>query len=100
VLGQNGQALRVTGDGTVAARQLGVFNLDDARKVGDGLFTGTAAGRGTGQVRDGMIEASGVDPARTMVDMMASLRAYEAGQKVLTTIDSTLEKAASQIGRT
>ena len=30
--------------------------------------------------------------------MMASLRAFEAGQKVITTIDDTLAKAASQVG--
>jgi len=30
--------------------------------------------------------------------MMASLRAYESGQKVITTIDSTLNKAANQVG--
>jgi flagellar basal-body rod protein FlgF len=30
--------------------------------------------------------------------MIASLRAYESGQKVITTIDSTLGKAANQVG--
>jgi flagellar basal-body rod protein FlgG len=33
-----------------------------------------------------------------MVDMMASMRAYEAGQKAIQTIDSTLDKAANQVG--
>jgi hypothetical protein len=27
------------------------------------------------------------------------MRAFEAGQRVITTIDSTLEKAANQVGR-
>jgi flagellar basal-body rod protein FlgG len=35
-----------------------------------------------------------------MVDMIASLRAFEAGQKVIQTIDETLGKAASQVGTT
>jgi flagellar basal-body rod protein FlgG len=32
--------------------------------------------------------------------MMASMRAYESGQKVIQTIDQTLEKAATQVGST
>ena len=53
----------------------------------------------TGTVRSGALEGSGVDAARTMVDMIASLRAFEAGQRVITTIDSTLQKAANDVGR-
>jgi flagellar basal body rod protein FlgG len=30
--------------------------------------------------------------------MLGSLRAFEAGQRVITTIDSTLQKAANQVG--
>jgi len=33
-----------------------------------------------------------------MVDMMASYRSYESGQKVIHTIDETLGKAATQVG--
>jgi flagellar basal-body rod protein FlgF len=33
-----------------------------------------------------------------MVDMIASMRSFEAGQRVITTIDSTLEKAANRVG--
>ena len=57
-----------------------------------------AAGRAPGQVRSGALEGSGSDPTRAMVDMIASLRAYEAGQKVITTIDSTLDRAANRVG--
>ncbi len=65
------------------------------------LFEGTAAGNaGVGVVRQGALETSGVDPTRAMVDMIASLRAFEAGQKSITTIDETLGLAASQVGDT
>jgi flagellar basal-body rod protein FlgF len=61
--------------------------------------TGTPAGTaGTGQVRAGALEASGADATRSMVDMIASLRAFEAGQRVIQTIDETLAKAATQVG--
>ena len=42
--------------------------------------------------------SSGADAARSMVDMIASMRAFEAGQKVIQTIDETLGKAATQVG--
>ena len=50
------------------------------------------AAAATGQVRSGALEGSGADPARSMVDMIASLRAFEAGQKVIQTIDETLQQ--------
>ncbi len=75
----------------------GVFAVPDARKVGESLFTCAATGQATGRVRTGALELSGVEAARTMVDMMASLRAIEAVQRAITTIDGTLEKAANQV---
>jgi flagellar basal-body rod protein FlgF len=98
VLGQNGQPVRVGADGKVAAGSVGIFAVNNARKTGDNLFQGTAAGRGAGQVRSGALEGSGADPVRAMTDMIASLRAFESGQKVITTIDGTLNKAANQVG--
>jgi flagellar basal-body rod protein FlgG len=49
-------------------------------------------------VRAGVLEGSGADPARSMVDMIASLRAFEAGQRVIRTIDETLGKAVNEVG--
>jgi flagellar basal-body rod protein FlgF len=96
VLGQNGRPVSVQADGTVATNP-GVFNVTGARKAGDSLFTGTAAGRATGTVRNGSLEASGTDPARAMIDMISSERSYEAGQKAIKTIDETLQKAVSTL---
>jgi flagellar basal-body rod protein FlgF len=98
VLNQNGQPIRVQADGTVPAAQVGVFAVQGATKAGDAYFTGRATGRATGAVRSGALEASNVDSARTMIDMMTSLRAFESGQKAINTIDSTLEKAVTQVG--
>ena len=99
VLGRGGRTVRVGDDGRVDPRALEVVRLDNPRKEGDTLATGTPSGNaGTGQVRAGALEASGSDAARSMVDMIASLRAFEAGQRVITTIDETLQKASSQVG--
>jgi flagellar basal-body rod protein FlgG len=94
VLGKDGRPVKLKADGTVDASAVGVFAVTNPTKVGDANFTGRATGQATGKVRAGELEGSGVDAARTMVEMMASLRAYEAGQKALTTIDDTLGKAA------
>jgi flagellar basal-body rod protein FlgF len=98
VLGQDRKPVKVNADGTVDTAKVGNFALTGVKKVGDANFTGTAAGKGTGEVQSGVLEGSGVDAGRTMVDMMASLRAFEAGQKAIQTIDGTLQQAAGQVG--
>jgi flagellar basal-body rod protein FlgF len=97
VLGQNGQPVKLSAQGGVDADAVGVFALTDPAKQGDNLFTGKAAGAATGTVRTGSLEGSGVDPARTMVDMIASFRAFEAGQKAIQTIDDSLHRTATQV---
>jgi flagellar basal-body rod protein FlgG len=101
VLGRDNQPITVGSDGEVDPRQLGVALLNNPRKAGDNYVTGTpgaAAGQVAGQVRASALEASGADPTQSMVDMIESMRAYEAGQKVIHTIDETLGKAASNVG--
>jgi flagellar basal-body rod protein FlgF len=99
VLGRGGRTVPVGADGRVDPRALEVTRLENARKEGGNLVTGTPAGTaGAGEVRAGALEASGSDAARSMVDMIASLRAFEAGQRVIHTIDETLAKAATQVG--
>ena len=100
VLGPNNQPITANADGTVNPRAIGVFNVTNPVKQGDSLVSGTAAGAATGSVQSGMVESSGADPARSMVDMISSMRAFEAGQKVIQTIDETLGKAATQVGST
>ena len=99
IVGRDGRPVTVARDGTVDPAQLGTYDVQNARKVGEGLFSGAATGPAQASVRSGALEGSGVDAARTMVDMIASLRAFEAGQRVITTIDSTLQKAANEVGR-
>jgi flagellar basal-body rod protein FlgF len=97
VLDRAGQPVKVGANGRVDASAVGVYALTSAAKQGDNLFTGSVAGQATGTVRSGALEGSGVDPARTMVDMIASFRAFEAGQKAIQTIDESLHKTATQV---
>jgi flagellar basal-body rod protein FlgF len=98
VLNQTGGTISVSAKGMVPGSALGVYNLTRVQKQGYNYFTGAAAGKGTGTVKQGSLEQSGVDATHTMVDMIASLRAYEAGQKAIQTIDETLQKASTQVG--
>ena len=99
VLGRGGAPLKVGADGTIDPRRIDVVALNNPRKTGDSLVTGTPAGNGAaGQVRSGALEGSGANATTAMVDMIASMRAYEAGQKVIQTIDDTLGKASTQVG--
>ena len=93
VLGPTNQPIGVGADGRVPATAVGAFTVPNARKAGDSYFSGNATGRAEGAVKTNALEASGTDAARTIVAMMASLRAIEAGQKALTTIDESLGKA-------
>jgi flagellar basal-body rod protein FlgF len=98
VLGADHKPVKVASDGTVDTTKVGTFTLTGVKKEGDSFFTGTPAGKGKGEVQSGALEGSGVDAGRTMVDMIASLRAFEAGQKAIQTIDQSLGLAAQQVG--
>lgn len=47
----------------------------------------------------GFLETSNMSIVSEMVDMITVSRAYESNQRVITTIDSTLEIAATQVGK-
>jgi flagellar basal-body rod protein FlgG len=51
------------------------------------------------QIYSGYLETSNVSAVTEMVNMISVQRAYESNQKVITTIDSTLDIAANQLGK-
>lgn len=98
VLGQGGEQISVPASGRVAASALGVFSLTGAAKQGENLFTGTSAGKAAGTVRNGALEASAVDAAKVMVEMITALRTFQSGQQAVQTIGQTLQQASTQVG--
>ena len=59
-----------------------------------------------GQIRDsqaevvqGTLEMANVSTETEMVDMINVARAYETNQKIIQSIDETLEKAVNQVGK-
>jgi flagellar basal-body rod protein FlgF len=88
----------VTSAGKVVAR-LAVVSLTKPVKQGDTLFNGVAGPRPANtKVVQGSLEGSGINPITAMVDMLTSLRAFEAGQKAIQTIDETLQKGIAAGG--
>jgi flagellar basal-body rod protein FlgG len=98
VLSQNGQPIKVAADGSVAASALGVFNVAKPVVLGSNLFSGSSSGKATGAVQSGALESSGVNAATTMVDMIASLNTYQAGQQAIQAINQTMQESASSTG--
>ena len=50
-------------------------------------------------IHQGFTEQSNVQVVSEMVDLIAITRAYEANQKVIQTIDGSLELAANSVGK-
>lgn len=99
VLSPAGAPIAVGAGGRVPASAPGVFNVTGAAKQGDNYYTGMAAGRGAGVVRQGELEQSAVDPVHTMVDMISALRTYQTSENAIQTIDQTLQESAGSVGQ-
>lgn len=80
---------------------IGVADINDydyIEKYGENLYNFLEGGTviaSEAKVRQGMLETSNVNVVNEMVNMITIQRAYEAGQKVITSIDSTLGLAVN-----
>lgn len=91
-------------DGKVVNR-LAITDFTDynyLEKYGENLYNavqGAVTQAPTARVRQGYLEASNVNVVSEMVNMIQVTRAYETNQKVITTIDATLDKAVNTVGK-
>ena len=85
--------------------RIGVVQFADnnfVSKYGENLYDLVPGGQviaSDASVEQGCLEASNVNVIDEMVDMITVARAYEAGQKVIQTEDSTLDKAVNSVGQ-
>jgi flagellar basal-body rod protein FlgF len=98
VLNARGAQIKVSATGTAAAGSVGVFEVPGAAKQGENLYTGKASGKATGTVRQGSLEGSSVDAAKSMIEMVTVMRNFQSGQQAIQAIGQTLQEAASQVG--
>jgi len=98
VLDQTGAPVKLGAGGSVAATALGVFEVPNATKLGENLYTGGATGRASATVRQGALEQSTLDAAKAMVEMVTSMRTFQSGQQAIQAIGQTLQTASTQVG--
>ncbi len=85
--------------------QVGVVDFADYNfisKYGENLYDIVDGGQviaSDASVEQGCLEASNVNIVDEMVELITISRAYEAGQRVIQTEDSTLDKAVNTVGR-
>lgn len=85
--------------------QIGIVdfaNYDFVSKYGENLYDLLPGGQivaSNASVEQGALETSNVNVVEEMVNMIAIQRAYETGQKMIQTEDSTIEIAVSQVGK-
>ncbi|MCR8746735.1 flagellar hook-basal body complex protein [Romboutsia lituseburensis] len=74
-------------------------NYDKLIKRGDNLYSGENGTKANNyRVRQGYLETSNVDYINETALLMETVKEFEANQKVIQTIDSTLSKIANEIG--
>ena len=92
---QNGQVVATIG-------LVDFTNYDYLSKYGENLYEpveGATLVASDATLEQGCLEMANVNIVDEMVSMITIQRAYEAGQKMIQTEDSTLEMAVSQVGR-
>lgn len=80
---------------TLVKQGNGLFRTSD----GENLPNAMESAGVTFMTRQGFLEGSNVDAAKTMTDMLTAYRAFEANQKILQAYDRSMEKAVNEVGR-
>ncbi|HPT59062.1 MAG TPA: flagellar hook-basal body protein [Fervidobacterium sp.] len=84
-------------NGNVVAK-IGVYDLSNARKVGDTLFTGDVQQPNEFRVLTGFVEKSNVNAVREMVKMIEAQRHYDTVSKTIYVHDELLNKVINNVG--
>ncbi len=101
---------KITDDGTIYQNDRAVAKIqvtdfadyDYLEKYGETYYQpiqGAQTTAANAQVKSGYLEMSNVQVVSEMVNLISITRAYESNQKVIQTIDGTLDVAANQIGK-
>ncbi|MDP2210738.1 MAG: flagellar hook-basal body complex protein [Candidatus Aquicultor sp.] len=76
------------------------FEADELEKAGSNLFISQSEGKASeARVRQKYLEGSNVDVTIEMVDMITTVRSFEANQKILKSQDEILGRAVNDVGR-
>ena len=104
------QDVTINADGTIYQNnaqvgQIGLVDFQDynyLHKYGENLFdlvNGGTAIASDARIEQGCLEMSNVNVVTEMVEMITITRAYEANQKIIQTVDGTIDKAVNEVGK-
>ncbi len=85
-------------DGNPAAR-IKIVRLNSLRHIGQSLYEGIESGQASGQILQGWIESSNVNPMSEMVQMIQAIRNFDITQRVTMNFDQLAQRAVSEIAR-
>ena len=89
----------------VQVAQIGIVDFEDynyLEKYGENLYDTVPGARmraSDARIEQGCLEMSNTNIVKEMVEMITITRAYEANQKIVTTIDETIGKAVNTVGQ-
>jgi flagellar basal-body rod protein FlgF len=110
VLLPGGGTININRDGTVSQGTTVLGKLSIQRfanpaalipAAGDMFLAGAGSGKSTvddPEIIQGYLEQSNVQPLREMVDLVLISRAYEANQKIITSVDQQMQKTLDALG--
>ena len=101
---QNGQLIATVGvyDFEATTRLDGMISYDTLEHYGENMYVPTDTAtqiETTARVYAGFLEQSNVSTVDEMVQMIAVQRNYDTNQRMITTIDDTLEIAVNRLGK-
>jgi len=85
-------------DGNQIAR-IKLVKLNNIINVGQSLYEGNEDGQADGQILQGWIESSNVNPLNELVNMIQAIRNFEFAQRITTNFDQLAQRAVSEIAR-
>jgi len=94
VMGENGPIRIPQGKWSVSADGAVISDGQEVDKI---KINGSVEGKTA--VRQGCLEGSNVNVVKEMVSMIANMRAFEANQKMIASVDQTLEKLINDAGK-
>jgi flagellar basal-body rod protein FlgF len=79
--------------------QLKIVKIKDVKYLSESLFTGKIAGTANGDIKQGSIERSNVNPMRELVGMITAEREFQSIQQVIRSFDQLTQRAITEIAK-
>ena len=94
----------IAADGTVSVEdspvgQLKIVKIKDAQHISNSLFSGKSDGPAKGDIKQGTIERSNVNPMQELVAMITAQRSFDSIQRVIKTFDELASRANTEIAK-